>query len=1656
MAGKKIGLTLALDGEREFTQAVQNANKEANLFKTELKNLSKEFEGNANSMKALEAKQEALTRLQDAYQKKLEVAEKGLENANKIYNEQADTLSELNKKLEEAKNIQKKMEDANEESSESYKKQVEEVQKLEHEVSKQNTATLKASASVTEWNRKISESKSAIRQSNRALEENEKYLKEAEIATDGCAKSIDKFGKATKDAEEVTTTLGDKIGNALVTKGVSMAVDALKEGAEKVKESMYDISEASSQLQASTGLSESSMERYKKVMDSIKGDNFGENYGDIADVMGEIVQIMGEINPSAMKETTESAIALRDTFGMDINEQIRAVDVMMKTMGVDAQAAFDFIAAGAQNGLNRSGELVDNIAEYGQLWGQAGFSAEEMFAILENGLDAGAYNLDKVNDYVKEFGNSLADGRIEKNLSYFSDGTKSLFAEWKNGTVSTSDVFYSVINDLSEMTNQQEALTVASEVWSALGEDNAMQVLTALDDVNDKYKEVKGAMESLKEVQYSDLETSIGSLGSAIQEKIVTPIANKALPVIKSALDGITEAIDPPKTMMEEFCDEVVSASDSVRTAAAGMKESMENAVSDADKINAYKDILLKLNDVESKSQYEKYQMRSIVSELSGLVPELSEAFNEETASLSLSNNEIERMLSHGSELAKYQALIGMQAEADKALMEAQVNRAKADSAVAAAEDALKNGTRENLDQLKNDVVASYKAQKEATKAEEEAEKEHEAYTEAIESVSKSLGDEKDAFNEAGNAASDMSQTQINAAEAVEEAYSQMKDSISDSIESSVSMFNEFSGGTEISKEEVLKNLESSKDGIREWSKNMKILAGRAGEGMTKELYDYLAELGPGSANLVKAYTEMTSEELKQAANDFKQVDFQLPEYISDSLAETSQAWEAGGTEMSQQARDAAEKTKEAARQGTEDTGQEMAEGVKSGAEEVVVATGEVVDRSVETVQQKYTDFRQAGQEASKGIGDGIKANKSDAIQKTIDVAGSAAQSAKSKQSDFYSLGYNLSSGIASGIAAGSPEVEQAVRNAVRRGIDAGKKEADSHSPSRVAEKELGVPIPQGTAKGIDSKAKEVEKSSVNMISTSLNSAKKEVKSHAGEFKDAVGEQISKSVTLGISRGKGKAKKSIKEYAKAVYEEAEKQLENFRKNNVSAMSVSIDDTEWYWDRLLKKSKKKGKKYYSEMKKLVKAEKKELEQQRKAERLDAQETALDSYKLYYNVSPKAEMQYWDVMRTKYKEGTEQRLEADKKYYEAKENYNEKLKDLEDEYYEKCREVQDKLKDAFEERKEEIRSAYGIFDEFTSEAEVPEKLLANMQSQVQGYALWMEELEKLEGKNVLNSDFLDELKKMGPEAAATILSLNMMSEEQLRLANEAYEEKNRLAQEQASRELEQMKQDTQEQLDIYKTTYSKAYAELNKEISEPLKKLAKDSYNSGTDAVANLIKGLKDEANKKSTEQTLQGIQKEIAGGIDGLPAKGKAIGKDTLAGILKGLSNSLEIKKGAKSFVKELEDAIRKEADMHSPSRRFEKLCLDLPAGAAKGIRKGTPAAAAASADMVKSMLEESKKKIGQQQAALQEYLAGINAAGSIAALNNLTAQPAAQTNVIVSNTGAAEILTGVAAEIRSLKEEIKNMGMYIDDDTLVGSIYEKVGEKLTDITRKVR
>lgn len=344
-------------------------------------------------------------------------------------------------------------------------------------------------------------------------------------------------GTAAENAGTSIESLSGKLQSALATAGLAY-------GAKEITEIGTDYEQAMKQVAAVTGAGTEEMDAMSDSIQKIYTSGIGENLEEVAGAAALVKQQFGDMDSSTLEQITQDAIAMSGIFGTDLNETLRGVNALMSNMGLSAEEAFDYIAKGTQNGLDKSGELSDNLAEYSQIWEQAGFSAEEMFSILQNGLDSGAYNLDKVNDFVKEFSISLSDGRIEENVDKFSLGTRNLFAEWQNGKASQKDVFNSIISDLSNMTDQQEALSIASSVWSALGEDNAMKVITSLNNVNDTYSDVKGTMESIEEINYDNFADKTAALKRKVEMDVIIPITQKYMPKIEKAIDYVSEHLD--------------------------------------------------------------------------------------------------------------------------------------------------------------------------------------------------------------------------------------------------------------------------------------------------------------------------------------------------------------------------------------------------------------------------------------------------------------------------------------------------------------------------------------------------------------------------------------------------------------------------------------------------------------------------------------------------------------------------------------------------------------------------------------------------------------------------------------------------------------------------------------------------------------------------------------------------------------------------------------------------------------------------------------------------------------------------------------------------------------------------------------------------------
>lgn len=355
-----------------------------------------------------------------------------------------------------------------------------------------------------------------------------------------------KFDALGKTMQSVGGTMTKYVTAPLIGAGTSFVAFASEADA------------AFSKFKSSVGDVTGDVERYRDVMESIYKNKYGESFEDIADSMATVKKYLGELDPTNMQKTTESALALRDTIGYDVQESIRTVDTLMKNFGLSAEEAFDYIVKGNQEGLDYSGEFLDTINEYSVQFKKVGFDAQDMFAILKEGADSGAWNLDKIGDAIKEFSIRAVDGSnttIEgfEALGFSAD---SMAAKFAAGGDSAKEAFNEVIKALSDMDDPVQQSIAGVNLFGTMWEDLGPDVVTQLANIESGAVEMKGSMDKLKEVRYDNLQSAVEGLGRSLKSagadlgEYLIPYVEKAIEIVNGLVDKFHALDEPTKEMI--------------------------------------------------------------------------------------------------------------------------------------------------------------------------------------------------------------------------------------------------------------------------------------------------------------------------------------------------------------------------------------------------------------------------------------------------------------------------------------------------------------------------------------------------------------------------------------------------------------------------------------------------------------------------------------------------------------------------------------------------------------------------------------------------------------------------------------------------------------------------------------------------------------------------------------------------------------------------------------------------------------------------------------------------------------------------------------------------------------------------------------------------
>lgn len=374
-------------------------------------------------------------------------------------------------------------------------------------------------------------------------------LRDAGTQADNTSEQLDEMGQTLTggvliEAAEQLSAVGDKI----------------TELGEKAKDAFAETQDATVKASTYFGETGEAAEQTAGIIKDVYAEGVGDSMDAVSNAVITVKKNLKDLDETELTHITEQAITLDELYGIDMNETLRGVNSLMEQYGLTAQQAMDYIVKGTQNGLDKTNELGDNLSEYAGKFSQAGYSAQEYFQLLQNGLEGGAYNLDKVNDAINEVTTRLADGTIADSLSQINEKTgeieagtggwseevENVFKQWQRGGATQKQVIDAIVKDIQNTENQQDKLNKAALAFGTMAEDGNAKFIESLTSVGDTYDDVTGSAENMfdssttesqkYEASMRQLQQALIPLGEAMMS-----LANDIIPPIAAGIKQVGE-----------------------------------------------------------------------------------------------------------------------------------------------------------------------------------------------------------------------------------------------------------------------------------------------------------------------------------------------------------------------------------------------------------------------------------------------------------------------------------------------------------------------------------------------------------------------------------------------------------------------------------------------------------------------------------------------------------------------------------------------------------------------------------------------------------------------------------------------------------------------------------------------------------------------------------------------------------------------------------------------------------------------------------------------------------------------------------------------------------------------------------------------------------
>lgn len=209
----------------------------------------------------------------------------------------------------------------------------------------------------------------------------------------------------------------------------------------------------------------------------------------------------------ALETMRNSIAATADTMGKDFKDVLATADNLMANYHLSGEEAMKVINDGFASGADLSGDMLQKIQQYAPTFHDAGISADQLVAILQQ-TRSGIFS-DKGLDIITMASKKIREmsSATSASLDAIGISSKQVQQELSNGTKNTFDIIQQVASKMKDFgADSQQVGDVLKNVFGKQGAQAGIQLIEQLDTMSTSLDEVKKQTGEWGETQLENIK----------------------------------------------------------------------------------------------------------------------------------------------------------------------------------------------------------------------------------------------------------------------------------------------------------------------------------------------------------------------------------------------------------------------------------------------------------------------------------------------------------------------------------------------------------------------------------------------------------------------------------------------------------------------------------------------------------------------------------------------------------------------------------------------------------------------------------------------------------------------------------------------------------------------------------------------------------------------------------------------------------------------------------------------------------------------------------------------------------------------------------------------------------------------------------------------